>query len=234
MQSLDRASKLSRNMAMSQQAVMSPEMAAVAAKEEGVEVVGRIEQMFRCSEGETSEQLKALLKGKKEDLGGNETFGDVSTSPVFDERVLPVKTTRYIVEQSSQSNSPISQLDFDVMATRYDFDNLKTNHSHNAYEIQRKTQAMRELDLLLSDDDDDDGAQSVSVTLIPSNADGSKAKATKRRHCPVQRKTARDDEWLFSCGLDDIYEDVEDLLSPLEDVTNFSCLDDGIIDSIAD
>jgi len=206
---------------MPQQA--SPPSHAMGAEEEGVEVVvGR-------------------MSGSKK-----KTFEDVPPSSSVDKHLLPIKTIDESeaahIQESSQSNSPRSQLDFDVMATIDDFNNLKMNHSHNAYEIQRKTQAMRELDSLLGDDVDDDihikvtfaDEEARESTQSNNNAEDRKAKATKRRRRPVQRKTARrDGEWLFSCGLDDIDEVVEDLLSPLEDVPNFSCRqgdDDSIID----
>lgn len=220
-------------MTMPRQGIMShgeeegSKMAALAAEEDGVEVVGWMEHMFSCSEEETSEQPKALAKEEKEELGVKKTFGYVSPSRV--------KTTNDIVERSSHGNSPRSQLDFDVMATRDDSDkHMKMNHSHNAYEIQRKTQAMRELDLLSGDDDYSDGTESVSMS---SSSDGSEPKEIKiGRRRPAQHK-ARENDWLFSCTLDDIDEVVEELISPfdstIENIAYFSCQRDND-DSITD
>lgn len=213
-------------------------MAAVATEEEGVEVVGQIEHMFKCSNEETSKLLKALQIGE---LGKKTSIiGDVPPSS-FDKPIISIKTTpnNNAVERKpaiiQRESSPKSQMDFDVMATRDDDDDdnnsnrSKLNHSHDAYETQLKTQAMRDLDVLLDDDDDESVRVSFAEEVkapTPSSKAKSKPKERKRRRKP------RHSEWLFSCTLDDIDEVVEDLvdLSPFEDITKlFSCRHDHSI-----
>ncbi len=186
-------------------AFMSPSSHATAAEEKGVEIL-------------------VGMSGKKK------TSRSIKATKNTDER-----GAADIQRDSSRSNSPNSQLDFDVMATRDDDgDHLKMNHSHNAYEIQRKTQAMRELDLLSGDDDYSDGTESVSMS---SSSDGSEPKEIKiGRRRPAQHKS-RENDWLFSCTLDDIDEVVEELISPfdstIENIAYFSCQRDND-DSITD
>jgi len=129
--------------------------------------------------------------------------------------------------QINHSNSPTSQLGFDIMATT-GIDNdvrSKQDHSHDAFEIQRKTQAMRDLDVLLADGDD----ESVRVTFAPDVEEIVIVKSTSPP--PTPRKSKPRNDWLFSCTLDDIDEVVEDIVSPFDIIASFiSCeRDDSII-----
>jgi hypothetical protein len=189
---------------------MSPSSHATAAEEKGVEIL-------------------VGMSGKKK------TSRSIKATKNTDER-----GAADIQRDSSRSNSPNSQLDFDVMATRDDDgDHLKMNHSHNAYEIQRKTQAMRELDLLLDDGDDDDihvkvlfADEEENESFPTSKRDGSKRKEIKKCRRPAQEKS-HDNGWLFSFTLDGIDDVVEGLVSPFDSTIDvFSCQrdDDSIID----
>jgi len=127
--------------------------------------------------------------------------------------------------QISHSNSPRSQLGFDIMATTGDDNDVrsKQDHSHDVFEIQRKTQAMRDLDVLLADGDD----ESVRVTFAPDV----KEIVIVESAPPTPKKSKPRNEWLFSCTLDDIDEVVEDIVSPFDIIASFiSCeRDDSII-----
>ncbi|KAK1742717.1 hypothetical protein QTG54_006314 [Skeletonema marinoi] len=129
--------------------------------------------------------------------------------------------------QINHSNSPTSQLGFDIMATTGDDNDVrsKQDHSHDAFEIQRKTQAMRDLDVLLADGDD----ESVRVTFAPDVEEIVIEKSTSPP--PTPRKSKPRNDWLFSCTLDDIDEVVEDIVSPFDIIASFiSCeRDDSII-----
>mmetsp|Transcript_27943 Transcript_27943/g.43923 ORF Transcript_27943/g.43923 Transcript_27943/m.43923 type:complete len:208 (+) Transcript_27943:129-752(+) len=148
-------------------------------------------------------------------------------SPSHDKTALPntVEGGATDIERPPRNNSPKSHLEFDVKATKAD-DNkhLKTNHSHDAYEIQHKTQAMRDLDVLVGNDiDDEDEPVKVTFALDVVLDDEKKSKKGKRRRGrrPAKRKDPRHGEWLFSCTMDDIDEVVEDLISPFDGITNF-------------
>eukprot|EP00984_Skeletonema_dohrnii_P027906 scaffold17628_cov128-Skeletonema_dohrnii-CCMP3373.AAC.2 len=127
--------------------------------------------------------------------------------------------------QINHSSSPTSQLGFDIMATTGDDNDVrsKQDHSHDAFEIQRKTQAMRDLDVLLADNDD----ESVRVTFAPDV----KEIVIVDSAPPTPKKSKPRNDWLFSCTLDDIDEVVEDIVSPLDIIASFiSCeRDDSII-----
>lgn len=117
--------------------------------------------------------------------------------------------------------SPTSQLEFDIMATKYDDKYSEMEHSYDAFEIKRKTQAMKDLDVLL-DDDDDDESDSSTFSLDEENENST---------LPEANESKSGNGWLFSCTMDDIDEFVEELVSPLDNITNFiSCeRDDSII-----
>ena len=125
------------------------------------------------------------------------------------------------VIQPSRNNSPRSQLDFDIQATTSN-EYSKLNHSHDAYEIQHKTQAMRDLDVLLGDtDDDDDEEESIKMTFAVDEEKESKKKSKRRRSRSKKRKSNRHSKWLFQYTSDDIDDAVEDLISPFDGITNF-------------
>lgn len=121
--------------------------------------------------------------------------------------------------------SPTSQLEFDVIATRSDDKYSEMDHSHDAYETKRKTQAMKDLDVLLdldNDDDDDDESDCSTVSLDEEN---------EELTLPEANESKSGNGWLFSCTMDEIDDVVEDLISPLDSITSFiSCdRDDSII-----
>mmetsp|Transcript_20494 Transcript_20494/g.30764 ORF Transcript_20494/g.30764 Transcript_20494/m.30764 type:complete len:221 (-) Transcript_20494:206-868(-) len=156
--------------------------------------------------------------------------------PSFDVSVLPTGRTYNNVEcnikiKPSRKNSPRSQLEFDIKATSGDDDEERSqqNHSHVAFEIQHKTQAMRDLDGLLADDDVDD--EPVRVTFDLDEEEESKKTIKRSNKRKEQKKSPRHSEWLFSCSMDEIDEVVEDIISPFDDITNFmSCAtDDSIV-----
>eukprot|EP00986_Skeletonema_menzelii_P003697 scaffold1172_cov144-Skeletonema_menzelii.AAC.22 len=125
----------------------------------------------------------------------------------------------------SRNSSPRSQVDFDIQATTSVDEYSKLNHSHDAFEIQHKTQAMRDLDELLGDtddDDDDEGEESIKVTFAADEEEkeGS-TKSKRRRSLSEKRKSNRHSKWLFQYTSDDIDDAVEDLISPFDGITNF-------------
>mmetsp|Transcript_13835 Transcript_13835/g.20598 ORF Transcript_13835/g.20598 Transcript_13835/m.20598 type:complete len:220 (-) Transcript_13835:189-848(-) len=181
---------------------------AVTAEEDGVEVVG--------------------VSGDKK-----KTIEDMPP-PSFDVTVLPTGTKYNNFEcniKPSRKNSPRSQLEFDIKATSGDDDEERSqqNHSHVAFEIQHKTQAMRDLDVLLADDDVDDAPAKVTFDLDEEEESKKTIKRSNKRK--EQQKSPRHSEWLFSCSMDEIDEVVEDIISPFDDITNFmSCAaDDSVV-----
>eukprot|EP00573_Skeletonema_grethae_P009293 CAMPEP_0201703148 /NCGR_PEP_ID=MMETSP0578-20130828/38784_1 /ASSEMBLY_ACC=CAM_ASM_000663 /TAXON_ID=267565 /ORGANISM="Skeletonema grethea, Strain CCMP 1804" /LENGTH=215 /DNA_ID=CAMNT_0048190873 /DNA_START=9 /DNA_END=656 /DNA_ORIENTATION=+ len=144
-----------------------------------------------------------------------------------------------ILQRPTRNNSPKSHLEFDIKATTSD-DNkqLNMNHSHDAYEIQHKTQAMRDLDVLVGDDLDDE-VEPAKVTFaldVVLDDEKKKERKSKRRiNRQAKQKEPRHGEWLFSCTMDDIDEVVEDLVSPFDGITDFiTCHQGDDEDSIVD
>ncbi len=179
------------------------------------------------------------------DDGGVEVGISVDTNTAIgnatqDNSALPTETTNNktiegegadILHRPPRNNSPKSQLEFDLevkaTTTSDDNKNLKMNHSHDAYEIQHKTQAMRDLDVLVGDDLDDE-EEPVKVTFaldVVRDDEKKKERENKRRlrREARQKKGPRHGEWLFSCTMDDIDEVVEDLMSPFDGITDFMC-----------
>ncbi len=183
------------------------------------------------------------------EVGISDDRKTVIGNATLDNSALPTETTNNnaydgrsanIPQRPPRNNSPKSQLEFDleVKATSSDDNkNLKMNHSHDAYEIQHKTQAMRDLDVLVGDDLDDE-EEPVKVTFaldVVRDDEKKKERENKRRlRREARRKGPRHGEWLFSCTMDDIDEVVEDLISPFDGITDFMCNqgDDG--DSIVE
>ncbi len=114
-------------------------------------------------------------------------------------------------------HSPTSQFEFDILATRVDGIDSEMDHSHDAYEIKRKTQAMKDLDVLLVDDESD------SSTFSMDEED--------EKSIPEENESNPGNGWLFSVTMDDIDEVVEELISPLDSITSFISWerDDSII-----
>ena len=143
--------------------------------------------------------------------------------------------------QPSRNNSPRSQMDFDIQATQQSSDDdeysSKLNHSHDAFEIQHKTQAMRDLDVLLGDNNDNDDEEEEEQKKEKEET----SKKSQRRHRSKKKKSSpRHSKWLFQYTSDDIDDAVEDLISPFDGITNFMTCHrcegggDGDDDSIVD
>ena len=101
-----------------------------------------------------------------------------------------------------------------------DDDENRMSHSHDAYEIQCKTPAMRELDQILGnfdhDDDDDDDDDLKNASLVMDNFDD-----TNEPSKTVSDSSSKEQPplpTLFSCTVDEIDEVVQDIVSPLEDL----------------
>lgn len=131
-------------------------------------------------------------------------------------------------------------MDFDIQATqqseRDEYSSKLNNHSHDAFEIQHKTQAMRDLDVLLGDNNDDDDDEEEEEKQTKEEEEDS-SKKSKRRQRSTKKKSPRHSKWLFQYTSDDIDDAVEDLISPFDGITNFmTChrCDDDDDDSIVD
>jgi hypothetical protein len=143
------------------------------------------------------------------------------------------------------SPSPKSQSEFDVIiATSGRPYHLELSHENNAHEIQYISQSQRELDVLVDDD------KSVRVTFALDDVQESKSSSNEmksnnksRRRC---YRSSRENEHvrefscnshgqrgksLYSCGLDDLDDLVDDLVSPVSEMlclrqSNCDCSDD--------